>query len=285
MIQPQLQFFLSDSKIHTVSSSSCVLQPPAAHVYEVFRVISGVPLFLEDHLERLQNSMKAGEITTGIENLTKEIYLLLSLNQYEPGNIKIIVWKEGENVHNMVFYDSHLYPTQAMFESGVIIGMFEHERKNPNVKLFDAEMRRQASVKISELGFYEILLIARSQMITECSRSNIFFIRNNHIITPPSDQILEGITRKHIIEIIRQKRFSFSEESVFTHQLGEFDSVFLTGTSRRVLPVKKIEPFLYEYNTKHPLILEIRALFIEKCRKYIETKKSSGKNSEARQVK
>ncbi len=278
MIKPQLRFFLYDSKIHTVSSCACVLQPSSDHVYEVFRIISGVPLFLEDHLERLQNSMNAAGLEFKSVQLVNDIERLISLNKFETGNIKIIFWKSGLELHNMVFYDVHVYPSDAMFRDGIEIGTLEHERKNPNIKLFDSEMRTIAAGKINDNNFYEILLVSKDKIITECSRSNIFFIRDNNIVTPPANQVLEGVTRKHVIEIIREQMIPFSEKSITTSMLGNFESVFLTGTSRRVLPVRKIDPFSFKYITQHPLIIKLQELFLERCKRYIEAKKLTGKN-------
>jgi branched-chain amino acid aminotransferase len=274
MIQPRQKFFLSDSKIHTVASSACVMPPPEAHVYEVFRIIDGVPLFLEDHLERLHKSLKSASIETDLLVLEKEIKQLIALNQFATGNVKIIFWKTGEKNHNMLFYDKHQYPDEEIFKNGIFIGILEHERRNPNVKLFDFSMRKEAAQLISEKKLYEILLISSKKYITECSRSNIFFIRGNQIITPPSHQILEGVTRKHVIEIIRGNNIPFSEEIINVEELGSFESVFLTGTSRRVLPVRKIEPYQHEYLTNHPLIRQLQELFLEKCMTYVRLRKS-----------
>lgn len=275
MIQPQQQFFLSDSKIHTVASSACVLPPPSDHIYEVFRVISGVPLFLEDHISRLEASMEAAGIIKDPDSLNTDIRQLLSLNQYAAGNIKIIFWKSGDIVHNMLFYDKHQYPTEEMFLIGIIIGSFQHERKNPNVKLFDSGMRQNAAKLIEDHDFYEVLLISEDQRITEGSRSNIFFIDGNRIITPPADQVLEGITRKQVISLIQKLGIDFSEEPVFAQQLETFSSVFITGTSRRVLPVIRIEPYPFRFDPGHSLIRILQHAFTELCAQYIALKKSS----------
>ncbi len=275
MIQPQQQFFLSDYKIHTVASSACVLPPPADHIYEVFRVISGVAMFIEDHVERLQKSLNAAGIHAEEMMILKQVRQLIELNRYAPGNIKIIFWKSGNEVHNIMFYDKHQYPDEAMLRNGVVIGAFGHERKNPNVKLFDSEMRTNAARMISDNNFYEVLLISSDNRITEGSRSNIFFISDNRIITPPSDQVLEGVTRKKVISLIQTLDIDFVEVPVFVDSLKDFNSVFLTGTSRRVLPVLKIEPYTNNFHTDHQLIRTLQNEFANLCEQYITSKRPS----------
>jgi len=272
MITPQQKFFLVDSKIHTVASSACVLPPPDKHVYEVFRVISGVPLFLEDHLERLKNSISGEDFIWDLQHIANDINLLLQLNQFATGNIRIILWIEGEQTHSMLFYDKHEYPDEKMFGEGITIGILERERFEPNKKVFDPVMRKEASSLIENNRFYEVLLKTADEYITEGSRSNIFLIKDETIYTPPSQQVLEGVTRKKVISIIQEKKLKFEEKMIHVKELPDYESVFLTGTSRRVLPVKKIEPFPFVYQADHQLIRLIGTEFISLCDDYIASK-------------
>jgi len=276
MIQPSKNFFLQDSKIHTVSSSACVLPPPANHIYEVFRVIDGVALFLEDHLQRLQFSIESVELYYNNVYFIENIQKLISLNGHSEGNIKIIVWKQGTETHDMIFYDKHLYPTPEMFSNGITIGLLDRERSTPNVKLFDNNMRKDAQKLIEEQDFYEVLLCSEEGHITEGSRSNVFFIKDNHIITPPASQVLEGVTRKKVISLIQAKGLSFEETVVFKNQLTEFESVFITGTSRRVLPVHTIFPLNKVYNCSHNTIKILQDLILELTMEYVASKKRDG---------
>jgi len=202
-----------------------------------------------------------------------DVKKLMQLNGFATGNIKIIVWQHETTIHTMILYDNHLYPSSEQFMNGIRIGTMQHIRKDPNVKLFDAEMRNIAQSKINEQDFYEILLVTPDGYITEGSRSNIFFIQSDTIITPPSDQVLEGVTRKKVISLIKDNSMHFSERKVHLNELPEFDSIFLTGTSRRVLPVHTIDPFAKQYNTNHQLIRDLQNRFLQLCENYIKSKK------------
>jgi branched-chain amino acid aminotransferase len=273
MISPQQQFFISDSKIHTVRSSACIIPPPADHIYEVFRVINGVALFLEDHMERLQHSLDEAGISIRCDSLLTDIENLIKINGYATGNIKIILWKTEKSGHSMMFYDKHLYPTEQQFTEGVTLGLIEHERKNPNIKLFDSNMRKDASAMIETNSFYEVLLLNQEGFITEGSRSNIFFIKNDTLYTPPSNQVLEGVTRKRIIGIIKYLSLKFEEKQMLLKELPLFESVFITGTSRRVLPIKNIHSVAANFNTNHPIIRTLQTEFLQVCKEYIEAAK------------
>lgn len=273
MIKPQQQFFIADAKIHTVRSSQCIIPPPASHIYEVFRVISGVPLFIEDHLIRLQNSLDSASIVCEANTLLPQITQLITINSKATGNIKIIIWVSEEKKHHMMFYDQHAYPTEQQFLDGVNIGILNSERLHPNVKLFDPDMRTKAAGLIAENNVYEILLQNNEGFVTEGSRSNIFFIHENQIFTPPSNQVLEGVTRKKIIEIINNQNIPFKETPIILDEVTNFDSIFITGTSRRVLPVKQIIPIEKQFNAAHPLIRNLQADFLNLCTSYIQNKR------------
>jgi len=273
MISPRQQFFIADSKMHTVQSSACVLPPPPNHIYEVFRVINGVALFLEDHIERLQHSIDEAGILTEAQSLLPDIDKLLKLNGYATGNIKIIFWKTEKTNHSMLFYDKHLYPTEQQFTEGVTLGLLERERQNPNVKLFDSSMRKDAGELIESNNFYEVILLNQQGFITEGSRSNIFFIKDDTLFTAPSSEVLQGVTRKKIIEIIKNLSISFEEKHVHINDITLYESIFITGTSRRVLPAKNIYSVSTDFNTNHPLLRKLQAEFIQVCNDYVETVK------------
>lgn len=264
------QFFISDNKIHTVKSAACVLPPPKNHVYEVFRVISSVPLFIKDHIERLEQSLAAHNIIVERAEIYKNIKTLLQLNQFVDGNIRISYWKTEFNTHSMFSYDLHSYPDKQMFEEGIELGIIYKERENPNVKFFDSEMREIAKESIDEHNFYEVILITQDNRITECSRSNIFFIKEKKVISPPSDQVLEGVTRKKIIEIIREEKIEFEERTIYINELEDFDSCFISGTSKRVLPANKIASISIPYNCDNEVLRFLQKKFWEKCVEYIK---------------
>jgi branched-chain amino acid aminotransferase len=78
--------------------------------------------------------------------------------------------------------------------------------------------------------------------VVECSGDNIFFLKDNVIVTPPTHLgILEGVTRNTVIDLARELGITV-EEKVFTrHDLYTAEECFLTGTAAEVIPVVKID--------------------------------------------
>jgi branched-chain amino acid aminotransferase len=269
MFKPKQTYFISDNKLHTTQSNMCVIAPPPNHIYEVFRAIRGVPLFIEDHLKRLEYSAQSLQFEIDAFRILQDVETLIRVNNSSDGNIKIIVWKELSNQHILVFYDQHKYPTSNEIENGICLGVLHKERNNPNVKLFDNEMRKDAAKLISDEFVYEVILINELGNITEGSRSNLFLVRNNIVYTPPEEDVLQGVTRQKVIEIINRHRINIALTNIAFDDIHKFESMFISGTSRRVLPVKNIQGINIVFDVNHPLLRFIEKEFLKLTDSYV----------------
>ena len=105
-------------------------------------------------------------------------------------------------------------------------------------------------------------------------RTNIFLIKDDKLVTAPEKVVLSGITRKYILEICRESNIPVEFRCINAEDLGDYESVFMSGTSPVVLPFFRIgdTPF----NINHELIPFLRKLFLEKAEKsmnnFIENK-------------
>ncbi len=92
-------------------------------------------------------------------------------------------------------------------------------------------------------GFDEAILLDKSGHVAEGSGENIFIVRNNTIITPPVyDNILEGITRKALMEIAAgELGLSVVERSIDRSELYIADEVFMCGTAAQVSPIVQVD--------------------------------------------
>jgi branched-chain amino acid aminotransferase len=127
-----------------------------------------------------------------------------------------------------------------MVENGVVCGLLHTERNDPNAKVVQAGLRETADRMISEKRYYEVLLVNKKGEITEGSRSNVFFLKDGIFITSPSEDVLPGITRQKALEIISKTGMKVIMKSISIDELTDVDGAFLTGTSPKVLPIRKI---------------------------------------------
>jgi branched-chain amino acid aminotransferase len=247
---------------------------PARYIYEVFRVVDGIPVFIEDHLERLWNTAMGEGVVLPYskQDLLSFIYRLIDQNSPENGNIKIAIIKAAVNQYDtLVYYTPHQYPTETQYKQGVAVGLFQFERMNPNEKVMDAVFRETADQTKYKNQLYELLLVDRDGYVTEGSRSNVFFIKRDSVLTPPGETVLEGITRKQVFRICNHNRLNISQKKIHISVLESMDAVFLTGTSRKILPVSKVDNLVFK--TAHPLIGQLSMLFDKSLAEYLNTHK------------
>ena len=213
-------------------------------VYEVIRVIDGVPLFFEEHINRLGSSIELLGHKQPYDNETikQHILKLLEINKCYNYNIKIIINAlDSEKPNLFVYYVVSSYPEAELYEKGAHTILYEAERDNPNVKVIAATFRERVNESIKNADAYEALLVNNRGEITEGSRSNVFFVKDDTFYTAPAGDVLVGITRNRIIQLCLKLGYKVMEEPVSINFLENIDGLFLTGTSPKVLPVATVD--------------------------------------------
>lgn len=225
-------------------------------IYEVLRVVNSVPLFLEDHLERLKQSKQlvGFKCNYSIESVKTDVVSYINAIKLKLGNIRIEIRSNRENCNVLIFQVKHSYPDPRLYKSGIALKCYHVERTNPNIKqsVVNNTIRNKIKDILTDKTIYEVLLINHLEEITEGSKSNILFVSGTTLFSPPHQQILEGITRKHILYLSEKLGYEVVERSISYSKLNNFEACFITGTSPKILPVYKIENT--NFNVTHPVI-------------------------------
>ena len=240
-------------------------------IYEVLRVIDSIPLFLEDHLERFFHSAELSGKTIGysVKEIKQFLDLLINRNKVLEGNILL-----SFKINLEAFFIKHSYPNEILYEEGVVCGILKAERSNPNAKVLHTAVRHRADQMLQEKKFFEVLLLDHLGKVTEGSRSNVFFVSGNKLVTSPAGKVLLGITRQKTIQLATMLKIDIEEREINFNQLKVFDAAFLTGTSPKILPVSKIDAF--RFDPKNELVL----LLIESYNKLIDSYIKENKEKE-----
>lgn len=216
-------------------------------VYEVIRLTDGKPQFLREHYARLENSLGAigKPVPFTCEKLQESIAALAEEGQIKNHNIKLEVDISG---YGRLYLNPTHYPSQEQYVEGVRTELFHGERKNPHIKMMDQALRDATDAAIKAHDLYEVILVDRDGQITEGSRSNVFFIKNGELYTSPLKQVLPGVTRDKIIEIVRSKGINVHEDPIPASSVADFDAAFISGTSPKVLPIASLGDVTYDVN-------------------------------------
>ena len=112
-------------------------------------------------------------------------------------------------------------------------------------------------------GFDEALVLDQNGHVSEGSAMNIFMVRDDVLITPPvTDNILEGITRRSIIELARNELgLQVLERSIDRTEVFIAEEMFMTGTAAQVVAVTKIDHRPVGRGEMGPITTKLRTLF------------------------
>lgn len=225
------------------SEAAAALMKPtdSTMFYEFIRIVQGVPLFWEEHLARLSVSI------AGILELPDTLYAdsrrLIDANGLMAANLRLVLYDHQVVIH----LTPSNYPPAELFDRGVPTGILNWERLNPNVKIIRSDYKAAIAARFAEPGpygrFYELLLADSQGCLTEGSRSNLFLIRGNQVLSAPENRILKGVTRKHVIEAIKTSGAELVEEmqTLADIRAGSCEAAFLSSSPFDILPISSIE--------------------------------------------
>lgn len=215
-------------------------------IFDFFRIMDGKPIFMSDHLDRflssaskigLNHSYSKESLATLINEIAAQsvdpclgVKLVLtagfSLNGFDPA---------GES-------ELYIFPGVFSFAeptSGLRLISRDYKREMADIKSLNYAFALREMPAVRAAGGDDLIYHTPEFGVSESSRSNLFYVKDG-VIHTPSDHILEGITRKKVIELAS----SVYEVCVGVCSLADFmnaDEVFTTGSTKRVLPIFSID--------------------------------------------
>ncbi len=271
-----LKYYMYNGEIVPTSNEDGFKEATSPLIYEVIRIIDGVPVFLEGHIDRMRKSAEliGKTIKKSDEEITEEIHKLIDANKEHSMNIKLLCTNvDSPDQTFMIYYIKSSYPEKEVYEKGIHTILFHSERENPNAKIVNANLRQRINDEIKNQGAYEALLVNRNGYITEGSRSNMFFVKGDKVYTAPAGDVLLGITRNEIMNVCREQNIEVIEEEVHKDSLKDLDGAFMTGTSVNALPITTIDDIRLD-SVNNIIVSKIAEGYLQKMKKYIDERKS-----------
>jgi D-alanine transaminase len=226
-------------------------------VYEALRTYNGKLFRLDDHLERLRYSLTQLKISFNdfslIEQITSKLAQINNITNDYSVYLQISRGVSFPRTHN---YEDNLTPNVFAFVKPI---KDNSKEINKGVKvILEKDLRwLRCDIKSTSLlpsvmanqnaiqnYAYEAVLF-RDDFITEGSHTNFFAVKNNTVFTAPlSNYILNGVTRKVILEIYKANKINFIEDHIKVSGLKTFDEFFITGTTSEITPVVQIDDWI-----------------------------------------
>lgn len=102
-----------------------------------------------------------------------------------------------------------------------------------------------AKIEVLNAGYDEAIMLTDRGLVAEGSGENVFVARNGVLSTPPpSDGVLEGITRDVVMQVARSEGIEVREQSIARSDLVICDEAFYTGTAAEVVPIREVDDHL-----------------------------------------
>ena len=257
--------FILNGKLEPSDSFDNSLVYEGDSIYEVIRMVRNSPVFFYDHMERLASSvrMQKKQMLADSPVIKRDIINLTKSEKRKEINLKIVFNFNKGSFNYLVYFIEPIYPSEKQYRNGVKGILFYAERKDPGSKVINHKLRSSIFHKLILDGGYEALLVNEKGQITEGSRSNIFFLKNDTLVTAPDNMILCGITRKHILDICRENDISVRLVCVGADRISDYEAVFMSGTSPVLLPFSSVDDKVFKVRV--PLIEKLRKLYLIKA--------------------
>jgi branched-chain amino acid aminotransferase len=201
-------------------------------VFEVIRLYSGHPFTLEQHLDRLERSAAAIELSVEREPLERELAALLEAFGAADAQLRIVITRGGRRIlliENLPDKGASVRLATIRYSPTIILN---------GVKSLSYAANMQATRIAQRRGFDEALLVRPDGIVLEAPTSTIFWVSyDGALLTPALDVgILESITRARIVRELHVEEGAFQLEDLRgTHE------AFLASTVREVQPVSAID--------------------------------------------
>jgi D-alanine transaminase/branched-chain amino acid aminotransferase len=220
-------------------------------LFDFFRTVNAKPLFMEEHLQRFFHSAAAMHLPVSYskEELQTIILQLIERSQLKEAGIRLMLTGgyTFDTYHpttpNLVITCNPVKTsTPELFEKGITAISYEHKRELPHIKSINYLMAVWLQPLLQQKGVDDVLYHYNG-VVTEFPRANLFVVTKEGKLITPAQNILNGITRNRVLKMAAAF-MPVEERDVTINEVETAAEVFLTSTTRRVIPVVKMNDVL-----------------------------------------
>jgi branched-chain amino acid aminotransferase len=261
-------------------------------IYETLRAYDGIVFLLDQHIDRLfrSASMIALKIKKTPDAVKKAVYKTLSANRLKEAVIRITV-SRGPGPTGLdpalctdptfvIIAREFVHYPNMYYKKGVRIALVDTKRNfkdalNPQIKSLNFLNNILAIIEAKKKDAYEAIMKNYRGYIAEGTISNIFFIKDRVLCTPGLDVgILDGITRRIILETARDAGMQVIEGRFKKDDLYNADEMFISNTTMEVMPVSEIDNKTISSRAGN-LTKTLHKLYVKKIKDHIKTNDKS----------
>jgi branched-chain amino acid aminotransferase len=249
-------------------------------IYVVVRTVNGVPFALDEHLLRLRNSAKrlSFDFPWTNEDLRNQILKVIEAKKWQGDSYVRMIITRGigridlmprtcENPTLIVIAKEIPELRASLHESGQTICITEVRRNSrqamdPGIKSGNYLNNVLALIEARGKGADDAVMLNEDDHLTEATTSNFYIVKDGVIKTPSIDcGILPGITRGLLIKVAKEGGIPIEETKLTLDDLENADEVFVSGTIKGVVPVRKVIGLANWEGEPGPVTEKLRELY------------------------
>ena len=241
---------------HGLHYASCVFEGQRAYGGEVYK--------LREHTDRLLDSAKTltFEIPYSADEIDAACREVLTKNNLTDAYMRPVAWRGSEEmgvaanlnkVHLAIAaWDWPSYFTMEERLKGIELIWSDWKRPSPETIPCKAKaaglymictLSKHAAM---DAGRADALMLDYRGYVAEATGANVFFAKGKELHTPIPDCFLDGITRRTVIALAKERGYEVVERHILPEEIGQYDECFLTGTAAEVTPVGQIGSYNFE---------------------------------------
>tara|TARA_R110001592_G_scaffold16998_4_gene72104 strand:- start:93 stop:944 length:852 start_codon:yes stop_codon:yes gene_type:complete len=217
-------------------------------IFDYFKVYNGAPAFMEAHLNRFENSARllGMKIPFSRKEIESSIRKLIEHNGFPLSGVKVLMTGGASSdgfsagTPNLIITNTAVSETNPSFYTeGVSVMTHQFSREMPEVKSTNYATAVRLEPIWKQKGHIDALY-HDGEYISEVSRSNVFLLEGNKLITN-EEGVLPGITRMNVVNMAPHLGFEVEVRPIALAEVLAAEELFMTSTNKRVMPVVKID--------------------------------------------
>ncbi len=235
----------------------------ASSVFEGERAYGGRIFKLREHTERLIESGRilGFEIPWSADEIDAACIETLKAQNIEDAYLRPVAWRGSEmmgvsaqknTIHLAIAvweWPSYFDPEQKL--KGIRLDMADWARPDPRTAPCKAKAAGLYMIctlskhAAEQKGYADALMLDWEGYVAEATGANVFFTKDGTIHTPDASGFLDGITRRTVIDLARQRDMEVIERKIRPEEMEGFNECFITGTAAEVTLVSEIGPYTF----------------------------------------
>lgn len=237
-------------------------------------------LALREHTKRLLQSAQMFKIVLpySLEDIERAILEIVRVNEHRATYIRPLAFK---GPGGLAPYTSN-NPIHLIIFTKELDKILGEEAVTQGIDVMVSSWRRMAqstypamgkiggnyvnsqfmAMEAKTRGFTEAIALDTNGYISESSGANIFLVKDGVVYTPSlANSILAGITRRIVMQLIKDKGYELREESLPREMLYIADEIFFTGTAIEIMPVRSVDDFTIGSGNRGPVTEALQQTF------------------------